>query len=134
MAASDAISGYDTTLSVDSNAIAEIISTNISGMSGDDIDITHMESPDGFREFIPGLVDGGALDVTLNYTKAQRAALMALWREVETYTVTYPDGSTDVFDGYINDFGQETPHDDKITCTASFKISGKPVFTPANGD
>lgn len=129
---SDGISGFGTTISVDATPIAEVSSISISGMSADDIDLTHHESPDGFREFVSGVVDGGTVDIELNYTKAQRAALMALWRDNETFVITYPDNSTDTFDGYINDFGQESPFDDKLSCTATFKISGKPTFVAAS--
>lgn len=41
-------------------------------------DVTNLDSPDRFREFIPGLKDAGVVAISCNYTPAGYAAMKAL--------------------------------------------------------
>jgi hypothetical protein len=111
-----------------STAVAGVTSIGGPGIEGDAIDISDMDSADGFREFAPGLVDAGDVELGLNYTKAEVAALHALWRATGTYKVVFPDSASWSFSGFLNGIENEAPHDDKITSDATFKISGKPTF------
>jgi len=132
MAASTGIKGYGTTFA--GAALSTVVEvTKLSGPSveADDIELTHMASPNGYKEFIAGLVNGGAMNLELNYTKAQSTSLLAAVGTNDTFTMTLPDSSTWVFTGYVKSLGQETPMSDKVSNTAAIKISGKPVFTAA---
>lgn len=111
-----------------STAVAGI--TKISGpkYKGDDIDISDMDSASGFREFVPGLVDAGEVDLDLNYTKAQTSLLNAQWRTTASYKIIYPDSSNFSFTGFMTGLEPESQDDDKISSKATFKISGVPTF------
>ena len=107
-----------------STAIAYI--TNVSGpkLDTDDIDVTDHDDSDGIREFVPGLVDAGEVELELNYNKAQTAALYAMVRTTASFKVIYPDSSSWTFSGYLKGLESEAPHDDKIVAKANFKCSG----------
>lgn len=125
-----ATEGYGTTVDLNSVAVAELLSVSGPSMAGETIDVTHMESTDAFREKIPGLVDAGQIELEVQYTKTQTAAIHALWRTTVPVVVTFPDGSTFTCSGHLTALGTETPLEDKITQTISIDITGKPVFTP----
>lgn len=104
---------------------------NISGpnIEGEDIDVTSMDSTSGFREFLPGLVDGGEVSVDLKFVKAELALAYSYIRVEKAYKVAFADGSTWHFNGYIKSIGNEAPLEGDITCTATVKVQNKPTFT-----
>lgn len=142
MAASVGVSGFGAkfgiadTATTSITALAEITSISGPGMEAGDIDISHMASPDGFREFISGLVDAGQIDVELNYTADEATNLQSYWRTNKTWGVEFPDSTSTTagdrsqftFGGYLKSTGYEIPLDDKASVAASVKISGKPTF------
>lgn len=119
------VSGTSTT------AIGGITSIKGPGMSGDDIDVSDMDSANGFKEFIPGLVDAGEVSLDLNWDKDDTTTLHGLWRATSTYRIQFGNATTSKweFTGYLKGLENEAPHDDKISATATFKISGKPAYT-----
>lgn len=124
--------GYGTTLSGSvSGTIAEIRSIGLPDQKVDDIDVTTMASPDKYKQFIAGLIDAGVITMQLLYTKAVYLQVQNALGTSQTWTITLPDGSTFVGNGYINAQGGESPHDEKISQTVGLKLSGKPVFTAA---
>jgi hypothetical protein len=50
----------------------------------------------------------------------------------EVITVTAKDGSTMVFTGFMTNYGGEISMDDKMTGSATVKISGEIVYTAAS--
>jgi hypothetical protein len=133
MSASTGIKGFGSTLAGSSlGTVVEITTIGGPNIEVDDIELTHMASPNGYKEFIGGLIDGGTIDLTINYTKAQITALSAALGVSDTITITLPDTSTWVFGGYVKSLGQETPMGDKISNSITIKASGKPTFTAAS--
>jgi len=127
-----AIIGSGTTFSGAAlGALAELLDVSGPEVSVSDVDATSMGSTDNFEESIPGLANGGEVTLELNFLKASVTALYAAIRVVDTFTITLPDGSTNVFSGYLKGIGQKTPVKDKITVSATFKVTGKPAFTAA---
>src|SRR5687767_14592043 len=49
------------------DSIAEIVSVTPPSLSRDAIDATHSESPEKWREYIPGLRDGGEVTLEMNF-------------------------------------------------------------------
>lgn len=120
--------------STDNTFAALLEITDVSGpeIAVDDVEMTHSESPDRYKEWLPGLIDGGEVTVECNYTKENCAAVYALVGVKKYYKITLPDGgSTWKFPGYIKGFGEEEPIDDKIQNQVTIKVGGKPVFTAA---
>lgn len=108
--------------------IAEVSNIELTGIEAEDIDVTHLESPDAHMEFIAGLVDAGEVDLELNYTPAEAANLYGLIRTSRGFEITWSDGAKWQLDGYIKSLGQSATNGEEIQQTATVKISGKPGF------
>ena len=130
--ASDGISGFGATLSgASTGAIAQITSISVSGMEVDDLDVTTMLSPNGWKEFVAGLKDASEIALQLLYFKTAHNTIQgALGSANEAWTVTLADSATFVCSGYIKSLGIESPMEDKMTQSCTIKLSGEPEFTP----
>lgn len=97
-------------------------------------DATHMQSPNGNKEYIATLGDQGPADITVNYVPggaAETALLAALAaRAPKNYRITFPSTNTWTFGAIMTSFkpGQLTP-DGKMTATASFQPTGASLVT-----
>lgn len=103
------------------------------GMSRETIDVTAHDSPDGYREFIGGLRDAGEISIDLNYRPEVHDSLV---EDLDAenpinYKLTFPDGTEWAFPAILTEFEPEAPIDDKLAASATYKVSGKPVITPA---
>ena len=132
--ASEGISGYGTTFSGSvTGDIGFVRSVSVGGMSAGDINISHLDSPGAWEEFIAGMKDAGDISLDVVYERTNHAALQAaLGGSNENWTITFPDGSTFVCSGYINNLGVESPREDAITQSVSIKLSGAPTFNAAS--
>lgn len=120
--------------------IAERVSLGGPSMQRDAPDVTHMDSPDGWREFIPGLKDGGEISVEGNFVptdpsqNAETGLLTEFFSDVRGHwQIEFPNtGSPPVvweFDGIMTGFELDMPVDDKLAFTATIKISGRPILS-----
>jgi len=116
-------------------ALAEVTDLSSPELSRDSVDFTHFGSPDRYREFKPGLADAGEVSVTYNLVPGLADDLVIATHlatnTVETWRIVFPNGAKLDFTGFATKHGHATPMDDKMTGSATFKISGKPVLTPA---
>lgn len=131
--------GFLTTISkkTGSNYVpfAEITELTTPTYSRDSVDFTHFGSPDAFREFKPGLTDAGDLGLTYNLVPglADDAVVATHFasRLVEVFRITWPNGATLDINGFATKHARATPMADKMTGSATIKVSGKPTLTPA---
>lgn len=127
------VHGFGTTITGSvTGAIGDVTNISFSGIDRDAIDITTMASTNKWSSFVPGMVNGGEITVTVNYVKAMAKTLEDnIGLAAETWTILFPntDASTFVFSGYIKGLGTAIPHDDKVTQTVTIKVAGKPTFT-----
>ena len=107
--------------------------TEIGGISieADDIETSHMDSPNQFKEFTAGWADAGEVEFTLQFEKAGAAAVWALFRQDKSFRVLFKDGSEWTFNGYLKAFGTEADREGIVTVPCTIKISGEPVFEAA---
>lgn len=141
MAASNAATdiGFATTFGkVVANALvpfAEVTEMTPPGTSRDSVDFTHFGSPDYHREFKPGLSDAGEMTMTYNLVPGllddAAIATHMTSRLVEPWRVVFPNGAKLDFNGFATSHERATPMDDKMTGSVTFKVTGKPVLTPA---
>ncbi len=121
-----------TTLTLGTNLIAEL--TNVSGptIAVDPIDVTSHDSADKFREFVAGLKDGGEISVEGNLVSAAQGNYLltnVASGDIEDIVITFGDGpATFTGEGFVTAFEPSAPHDDKLSFSATFKITGKPVL------
>ena len=125
---------YGTTIAFASGFIAEFVKIKWSGMKRSDIDVTHMASPDGWKEFKPGaLTDPGGLEIEIHFNPNAVPPIQAN-REPITVTWPVPPGGTVgakwVCDGFMHEGPDpEGELDGKIVGNCKIKFSGKPTFT-----
>lgn len=116
-------------------AIAEVTSITPPSVVRDVIDATHTGSPDKWREHIPGLKDGGEVTLEMNFVPGSDSVdiLVAIQTDgfARDFKIAFPNGETWVFQAFCTGFEPEAPFDDKMTATATFKVSGKPDFVTA---
>lgn len=110
---------------------AQILEIAPPEVEADDIEVSHMQSPDQFKQYDPGWADGGEIEMKIQFEKTGAAAAYALFRQKKGFRETYQDGSTWKIDGYIKKFGGTTEREGVVIVEITFKVSGKPVFTPA---
>lgn len=114
---------------------AEVTEQTPPATSRDSVDFSHFGSPDLHREFKPGWSDAGEMTLTYNLVPglmddAVIATHMAT-RMVEPWRIVYPNGAKLDFKAFATNHERATPMDDKMTGSATLKVTGKPVLTPA---
>ena len=114
--------------------IANLTSIGEIGVESEEIDATDLDSPDNYKEFIAGSKDAGEVSLAGNIkdeSNVEKMLALAESQSMETWTVTYPSGSTWEFSGFVKSFkdGEKTP-DGLATFSATIRVSGKPVYTP----
>jgi hypothetical protein len=97
----------------------------------DIVDATHMQSPNGDKEFILGLNDPGECSFTLNFVPGSTADDMYLAvkaaRERVKVRITYPNDVTWTFSGLLTAYQPAVPTADKMTATVTFKVTSSVV-------
>jgi hypothetical protein len=115
-------------------ALAEVTELTLPETARDSVDFTHYGSPDLHREFKPGWSDAGEASVTYNLVPglADDAVIAThlATRAVEAWRVVFPNGAKLDLKMFATRHGRAVPIDDKMTGSATFKVSGKPVMTP----
>lgn len=138
--AADTDIGYGTTFAKKTGAnaytvLAEVVEFNPPETTRDAVEFTHMTSPERWREFKPGLKDAGETTLVYNLIPGEAdddvIADHLATNGVDEWRVTYPNGAKLDVKGFATSHQHATPLDDKMTGSATFKISGKPVLTPA---
>lgn len=139
MSDSQAMLGYGSVLELADIAtpatreyIAEVSNFTLPSASTDQVDVTHMQSPNKSREFIDGLTDNGEFGFEMNYvpgSTADQRMIAAKGKRKRVY-ITFPNGVQVSFTGSRQSYEKSAATDDKMTASASFKVSGDPIQTP----
>jgi predicted secreted protein len=101
------------------------------GIQFDIVDVTTNTSPNGFREKIPGLADGGEVTFTLNYHDDETTHML-LWtlqqaRELGSFQIAMPQFETNNlfdFDAYVTGLPINSPIDSQVTQDVTLTITG----------
>ena len=132
---SDGILGYGATLAGSvSGTIGNIVSMNIGPKTVDSVEKTTTESTSAAKEFIAGLIDGGELTLTVNYSGSASGIADKLntaldSRAAETWTATLVDTSYFQGSGFITSLGQQfSSPGDKVSQSLTIKLTGLPIF------
>ena len=145
MPASAAMIGYGSSFAIGStdtiatstfSELGEVFNITPPSATTDMIDVTHMQSPGGRREFVPGLIDPGECSFEMNYVpgSASDEALNDLLDtapadRARQCRITYPNGATHTFLGLLMTYEPSAPTDDKMVASVSFRTSGEVVRT-----
>lgn len=121
-------------------AITNVVSISFNGATFTPVEVSHLFSPDKFKEFIPGFGDAGEIGLTFNWSAALHTALAALvplatempatGHGRRRLVISSPAQDTIVFRGFFNYPGFMAQLDAKIELpTLNFRTSGKPSYT-----
>ena len=117
--------------------IAEVNTITGPSMSRDTIDVTSLDSTDGYREFIAGFRDGGTVGLAMNFTRASYETMKDDFESdtLQNYEIVLPDAenTTLEFEGLVTELPLTIPPDDKITADATIKISGAVTLNSGSG-
>lgn len=126
-----ATKGYGTTISGSSTgALGYIKKIARSGMKAFVIENTDMSA--NYVEKAPGILDAGEVTIDLTHVKATASTIRnATGAASQTWTITYPDGSTDACSGFISDEGnREADHKGFINITGmKITLTSSPTYT-----
>ena len=118
---------YSTTL-VDWASIGEATSISGPSMSKETHDVTSLASTGGYREFITGLKDPGAMTFTMWFNREDYDAMKVLFESntLQDFELILPDveQTTLEFSGYVTELPLEVP-EGPISCNITIKISGQ---------
>ena len=117
--------------------IGQVKSISRDGNKYTEVDVSHLFSPEKFKEFIAGFGDAGTITFNCNYNPALNAQLTDLEPDPSDVTefgrirliISDPLQNTITFKGFMNGPGQNFQEDGQIMIAISFRCSGKPVVT-----
>lgn len=114
-------------------ALSEINNISGPGMSRETIDVTSLDSEDGYREFIAAIRDGGTITFSMNFTNAGYKQMKDDFEDddLQEYQIAIPDADDTAleFSGLVTELPLNIEVADKITCDITIKISGKVDLT-----
>lgn len=139
MAASQARIGYGAHLFVettgspnqsppDYHELDEITNITPPNFQTDDVDVTHMQSPNRTREFTPGLVDPGEAGFEMNWIPggATDIIILGLKRDatVVSWKMEWYNATTWEFTGYVKGYETSAEVEGKMSATVTIRVTG----------
>jgi hypothetical protein len=106
--------------------------TSISGpsMSIGEIDITTLgSSTDMVKDYLPGFIDPGTIQLEALYDRSQCAALYATRRTERTWRILFTDGSRWDFTGFWSAFSSDASIDEAVGMPFTIRLTSLPTFT-----
>jgi hypothetical protein len=147
MAATAALLGYGSKFAIESDdspnvytELAEIKSITPPSSNVDQIDVTHMQSPDRRREFISGLIDSGECSFEMNFIPGSASDLRLFEllnlpvgeSRRRSCRITFPNNATYTFDAELQNYEPQAEVDGAMVATVTWKVTGAVVFEGPN--
>ena len=114
--------------------IAEVTKIAISGSKADLADVTNMDSPSNFREFLPTLLDSGEVTAEFNFIPADATQATVLsdfnGQVLSPWKIVLPNSLGNfTFTAYVSTLDVDLPIDKQGTRSFKLKITGPVTFT-----
>jgi hypothetical protein len=94
----------------------------------EEVDTTHMRSPNKRREFMAGLITPGEMTISMFWqpgtTEDEAIHLLLDSGEVRSMRITFLNGATRTFDGFVKKLEGTSPKDSKRMLNVTIKQSG----------
>jgi hypothetical protein len=115
--------GYGITITFASGFLAEILDVKPPAHSRESVELTHAGTTKA-KEFEPEkLYDAGEMSVDIAFDPSVSPPIDA---DPETVTITYPDGSTWAFEGFMTNYEPSVPIGaEQATASVTIKVSGE---------
>ena len=140
MAATAGTSGFGTflkrgdgTSSETFTTILEVVNISGPGETLELIDATHMESPSNYREYLPSLLDSGEVTFDMNFlpSAANQVGVRTdlTGRTKRNWELIFTDSTATKysFAGYVTSLEPSAQIDDKLSYSATIKVTGPVV-------
>lgn len=117
------------------DTIAQVANITPPQSEADDVEVEDLDPTDGYKHFLPGLLDGGEVSLTLNFDGKNAGHQNLLSdhqsRVVKNFRIVLPDGTTWAFPAYVKSFSpSEISAGGVIQAEVTLKVTGKPTLTP----
>lgn len=113
-------------------SIAEVRSITGPGITRDVIEVTNLDSTQGWKQFIAGFRDGGTVVASMNFTRAGFDLLMTDFEDdtLQNYQIVLSDAvATSIeFEGLVTELPLTINVGDAITMESTIKITSAPVI------
>ncbi len=120
---------------LDYEDFGKVIDPALPELDRDFVDGTHTQSPNKYREKIPGLRNQGEFTLTLEYEDGGDIyeTLIADFEDdsPRDWKGIMPDTSEWLFSGWVKTVGPEIPLDERITVDVTFQPNGQGTFAKA---
>jgi len=130
-----AVAAYNTKLVWNYRELLEI--TNIAGPTQKRtmIDLTNHDSVNGYREFVPGVIEGGEITVEGNFISGDSPGQIAFHTDLQGTTIRacylvlpMGVGAAFSFNAFAQGFDLALPVDSQVGVSGSLVVSGKPTL------
>jgi predicted secreted protein len=126
---------FGVAITLDSATIGEVTNLNGIELTADTIEMTSHDSTSRYREYIQGLRDGGEFSIEGNHVPADagQAKILEVFGEDDpvTATIIFADASDWSASVIVTAYKPaDSPIDDKLAFSTTFKVTGVPTFTP----
>jgi hypothetical protein len=113
--------GTGTSISFATGFLAEVLDVRPPAGSRGKVDTTHMLTENARTNMPTKLVEWGECEMDIHF---QPGVDPPLKDEEETITITFPDGETWEFTGWMSRFEPSVPLEDKMTATVAIQVNG----------
>lgn len=137
MAATVGTTGFGTLLKVGNGATVEVFTTvaEVKSISGPNLSLefaeaTHMESPNGFREYLPTFKDSGDVTLECNFlpanTQHKQLTTDMVARTLRNFKLNWPNtgGTVWSFAAYISGFSPSASVGDMLAASVTLRPTG----------
>ena len=112
--------------------LGEVKSANKPNAQVDQVEVTHMGSPDQVKEFISGLSDGGEITIGMNWVPgATTDTFIEEWREGgnerRSVKITTPNSKVYTFPAFILGYSASIPVGEVMEAELNLKVAGAVV-------
>lgn len=112
----------------DYHELSEVTNITPPNFETDDVDVTHMQSPNRTREFTPGLVDPGEASFEMNWVPGSETDVILLALKtaatIVSWKMQWANGTYWEFLGYVKGYEPSAETEDKMMATCTIRVSG----------
>lgn len=120
-------------------SIAEVTSIGGPALGLGSVEATHLTSPNKWKEYIPGMLEGGEVTLELNFlpgnaTQSDTSGGLLndmRTRAINNYQIAFPDSPSTqwIVPAFVTAFEPTTPvGDEKLAASVTLKVSGEPTL------
>jgi len=114
--------------------VAEVLTISGPELSSEEVEVTSLDSPNGFKEFIAGLKDGGSIQFDMNWIKSNANQVLLRDRvggATFNYRIVWSDSPATQVDvaAQVTAFTMSTEPTSAIGASVTVTISGAPTWS-----